>query len=97
MRKRWISALLALVLTAVLLPTPARAAAADASAGSRLTGADRETQASKSGRALLRRRTDTVYAISYSAGYDEWSYAVDRSVVEESFKPIEKRWSMGEN
>ena len=62
-----------------------------------LTGADRETQASKSGRALLRRRTDTVYAISYSAGYDEWSYAVDRSVVEESFKPIEKRWSMGEN
>ena len=28
MRKRWISALLALVLTAVLLPTPARAAAA---------------------------------------------------------------------
>ena len=42
MRKRWISALLALVLTAVLLPAPAQAAAADASAGSRLTGADRE-------------------------------------------------------
>ena len=42
MRKRWISALLALVLIAVLLPAPAQAAAADASAGSRLTGADRE-------------------------------------------------------
>ena len=42
MRKRWISALLALVLTAVLLPAPAQAAAADASARSRLTGADRE-------------------------------------------------------
>ena len=62
-----------------------------------LTGTDRETQAAKSGRSLLRRRADTVYAISYSAGYDEWHYAVERSVVEESFKPIEKQWSMGEN
>lgn len=61
------------------------------------TGTDRETQAAKNGRALLRRRTETVYAIDYSEYYDEWRYAVDKSVVEESFKPIEKRWSMGEN
>lgn len=42
MKKRWTAALLALALAVVLLPAPARAAAADGSAGSRLTGPDRE-------------------------------------------------------
>lgn len=42
MKKRWTAALLALVLTIALLPAPARAAAADSSAGGRLTGPDRE-------------------------------------------------------
>lgn len=42
MKKRWTAALLAMVLALVLLPAPASAAAADGSAGSRLTGPDRE-------------------------------------------------------
>ena len=43
MKKRWTAALLTLALAAALLPVPAQAAAAaDRSAGSRLTGADRE-------------------------------------------------------
>lgn len=42
MKKRWTAAFLALALAIVLLPAPAFAAAADGSAGSRLTGVDRE-------------------------------------------------------
>jgi len=62
-----------------------------------LTGTNRESQAAKTGRAILRRRTDIVYAVSFSDTYDSWRYAVERSVIEENFKPIDKRWSMGEN
>ena len=42
MKKRWPCALLALALSLVLLPAPAQAAKGDGSAGSRLTGVDRE-------------------------------------------------------
>lgn len=42
MKKRWTAALLALALSLALLPAPARAARGDGSAGSRLTGVDRE-------------------------------------------------------
>ena len=63
-----------------------------------LTGTDRETEAVKSGRSILRRMGgDTVYAISYSAAYKEWRYAVEPNVVAENFTPIVKRWSMSEN
>ena len=62
-----------------------------------LTGSDREAQAAKGGRTILRRRMDAVYAVSYSAAYDGWRYAVERKVIEDSFKPIQKRWSMVEN
>lgn len=41
MKRRWTAALLALLLTAALLPGTARAAQADRSAGARLTGVDR--------------------------------------------------------
>ena len=41
MKRRWTAALLALLLTAALLPGTARAAQADHSAGARLTGTDR--------------------------------------------------------
>ncbi len=61
------------------------------------TGTDREAQAAKSGRAILRRMGDTVYAVSYASGYERWRYAVDASVVAEGFTPIAKRWSMSEN
>ena len=40
---------------------------------------------------------DAVYAVSYSAAYDGWRYAVERKAIEDSFKPIQKRWSMAEN
>ena len=64
-----------------------------------LTGTDRESQAAKGGRVILRRRTspDAVYAISYSAAYDEWNRMVPREMVESSFQPIITQWSMGEN
>lgn len=61
------------------------------------TGTDRETQAAKSGRAILRRMGETVYAIAYGAAYQDWHYTVDAAVVEEGFKVIVKQLSMGEN
>lgn len=62
-----------------------------------LTGTDREAQAAKNGRAILRRMGDTVYAVSYSGYYGEWRYAVEPGVILENFTPIIKRWSMSEN
>lgn len=62
-----------------------------------LTGTDREAQAVKGGRTILRPMGDTVYAVSYSSYYAQWRYAVEHSVVAENFMPIVKRWSMSEN
>ena len=62
-----------------------------------LTGTDRESQAAKGGRSILRRMGDTIYAVSYASGYEDWRYAVDASAVAEGFTPIVKRWSMSEN
>ncbi|MDE7220724.1 MAG: VCBS repeat-containing protein [Oscillospiraceae bacterium] len=62
-----------------------------------LTGTDRENQAAKSGRAILRRRGETIYAISYSQHYEDWRYAVDSDAISECFKVITKQLSMGEN
>lgn len=61
------------------------------------SGTDREVQAAKSGRSILRRLADRVYAVSYSKSYSQWRYAVEPQVVEESFKAIINRWSMSEN
>ena len=61
------------------------------------TGTDREAQAAKNGRAILRRMGDTVYAVSYATDYAKWRYAADPSVVAEGFSPIVKRWNMNEN
>ncbi len=62
-----------------------------------LTGTDRESQAAKSGRSILRRRGETLYAISYGAHYKDWPRAVDGEVITESFRIILKQLSMGEN
>ena len=62
-----------------------------------LTGTDRENQAAKSGRTILRRRGETIYAISYARAYENWRYAVDGDAISESFKIITKQLSMGEN
>ena len=61
------------------------------------TGTDREAQAAKNGRSILRRMGDTVYAVSYSPNYENWRYAVDPGEVAGCFAPIVKRWSMSEN
>lgn len=64
-----------------------------------LTGTDREAQASKNGRTVLRRQAkpDTIYAIAYTEAYDAWRYAADREIISENFRVIVNRWSMGEN
>lgn len=64
-----------------------------------LTGTDREAQAAKSGRSILRRRSgaDTVYAVSFAEGYDQWPWSVEREALAERFNVIVNRWSMGEN
>lgn len=63
------------------------------------TGTDREAQAARSGRTMLRRRTgpDTVYAIAYAEDYDQWRYAVPHETLSAGFNTIVTRWSMGEN
>lgn len=62
-----------------------------------LTGTDRENQAAKAGRTILRRRGETIYAISYSAAYANWRYAVGDDVISDCFKATIKQLSMGEN
>lgn len=62
-----------------------------------LTGTDRENQAAKKGRSILRRWGETLYAVSYGSGYEDWRYAVDSDTITESFKVIIKQLSMGEN
>lgn len=61
------------------------------------TGTDRETQAAKSGRSILRRMGDTIYAVSYTENYELWRYAAGTDVISERFSPIIKRWNMTEN
>ncbi|MDE7246021.1 MAG: FG-GAP-like repeat-containing protein [Oscillospiraceae bacterium] len=64
-----------------------------------LTGTDREAQASKNGRSILRRQVkpDTIYAVTYGDAYESWRYAVADEVIAENFKVIVSHWSMGEN
>lgn len=62
-----------------------------------LTGADREAQAAKAGRSILRLQGETIYAISYTDNYQDWRYAVDETAVAERFRVIVKQLSMGEN
>ena len=62
-----------------------------------LTGTDREAQAAKAGRSILRLQGETIYAISYTNEYAGWRYAVDETKVEECFRVIVKQLSMGVN
>ena len=61
------------------------------------TGTDREAQAAKTGRSILRLQGETIYAISYTSDYRSWRYAVDEKEVAERFRVIVKQLSMGEN
>ena len=40
---------------------------------------------------------DTVYAVSFAEGYDQWPWSVEREALAERFNVIVNRWSMGEN
>ena len=61
------------------------------------TGSDREAQAAKAGRSILRLQGETIYAISYTNEYAGWRYAVDEQTVAECFRVIVKQLSMGVN
>lgn len=61
------------------------------------TGTDREAQAAKAGRSILRLQGETIYAISYTDEYAGWRYAIDEADLAERFRVIVKQLSMGEN
>lgn len=62
-----------------------------------LTGTDREVQAGKPDRKMLRTRGETLYVISYADAYGDWTYAVSEEKVSDSFKLITKQLSTAEN
>lgn len=62
-----------------------------------LTGTDREAQAAKAGRSILRLQGETIYAISYTDDYRNWRFAVDEKDLADRFRVIVKQLSMGEN
>ncbi len=62
-----------------------------------LTGTDRENQAAKAGRSILRLQSETIFAISYTGAYQEWRYAVEEAEISELFRVIIKQLSTAEN
>lgn len=62
-----------------------------------LTGNNRESLASKTGRSVLLRRGDNIYAVSFGRAYEDWPYAVDTEEIAERFKIIFTPWNMNEN
>lgn len=58
-----------------------------------LTGQDRETQAVKDGRTILRRQPTTVYAVRFAPDYEQWRYAIDEESFVERFSAIVTQWS----
>lgn len=62
-----------------------------------LTGTDREAQAVKNGRTILRRQPTTVYAVRFSEEYDQWRYAIDENGLAERFSAIVTQWNMSGN
>lgn len=61
-----------------------------------LTGENREMQAIRSGRTILRRQPNVVYAVSYARDYDEWRYAIEPTELVDRFNAITTQWSTGE-
>ena len=62
-----------------------------------LTGTDREAQAVKNGRTILRRQPTTVYAVRFAPGYSQWRYAIGESDLTERFSAIVTQWNMEDN
>lgn len=61
-----------------------------------LSGDNRETQAAKGERNILRRQFNAVYAIEFGPNYDEWRYAAERAALIGGFNAITTQWSTGE-
>lgn len=61
-----------------------------------LTGDNRETQATKGERTILRRQFSAVYALELEPGYGDWRYAVDTEDLIARFNAIVTQWSTGE-
>lgn len=61
-----------------------------------LTGDNREAQATKGNRIVLRRQFSTVYALEFGPNYEEWRYAITAEELIDRFHTIVTQWSTGE-
>ena len=61
-----------------------------------LTGDNREIQATKGERTILRRQFGAVYALELGPGYEEWRYALEEADLMARFNAIVTQWSTGE-
>lgn len=62
-----------------------------------LSGSNREALAAKTGRSVLLRRGDTIYAVSYGRAYENWAFALSQEELAQRFNNIVTPWSMSEN
>ena len=62
-----------------------------------LTGADREARAARAGRSILRLQPDTIYAVSFTAAYSQWRFAVDQEDLAGRFRPSLAQWGAADN
>ena len=61
-----------------------------------LVGENRETQAVRVGRAILRRQPNAVYAVEYAPGFEDWRYTIDPADLVARFNAISTQWITGE-
>lgn len=61
-----------------------------------LVGENRETQAIRGGKAILRRQPNAVYAVQYTESYGNWHYTIDPKLVVARFNAITTQWITGE-
>ena len=61
-----------------------------------LAGENRETQAIRGGKAILRRQPNAVYAIQYADAYSDWRYSIEPTDLVARFYAITTQWITGE-
>lgn len=61
-----------------------------------LTGDNRETQANRGGKTILRRQPNTIYAIEYAESYADWYYSIEEKELATRFHAIAAQWITGE-
>ena len=62
-----------------------------------LTGSNRERQALRTGRFVLRRKSDVIYTAELLKGNADWQYGVTEDQVREKFSLIAKEWTVYES